>query len=613
MERNNLIAILLIGLVFMGYMWWTTENAPPKKNTNALFQDSTITGEPSESNVEPELKDDSPVMDSLGAADKFGRYFSQFAFGEEKIYTIETDLYIAKFTSHGANLVEFTLKDYTKWDGVPSQLIWEGDKQLFLDFLSVDGRPIDSRELYFEIVGEDSIRVRNEETAELTAILKIGDNQYIKKNFKFYGNEYIFDHNIELAGLDKVIKKNGYDLNWANGVKYQEYRSDMESNYAEVVTSANGELIDLDASDYDEEYKEKVSGNIDFASVKSKYFQAAIIPNNFDGDVQMIGVRKRIKDKGFVEHYNVSIQRPYEGGNVKHQYKVYVGPLDYDIVSQYGMSETVNLGWWIFRYIGEYLLMPFFLMLHSFIPNWGFTIIIFSIALKLILMPLSKGQLESSRKMKLLAPEIAKIREKYADNAQKQQQETMALYGQYGVNPMGGCFPMLLQMPILYTLWTVFSTNIHLRQAEFGLWINDLSMPDYILTLPFSIMGFESLSGLALAMSVTMFIQQKMTISDPKQKAMVYMMPLLFMFMFSNFPSGLNLYYFMFNILGIIQQVYVNYFQKNQISLVEMRKSPKKEGFFTKKMKEMQQIAEAQQKSKNGNPVNPNKRKRKNK
>ena len=613
MERNNLITMLLIGLVFMAYLYWNQTNLPEKKTADSLF-DSTYTDFEEKIEPLPGFSSKLDVYDSLSAADKFGKYFSEFAFGEEKIYTIETDLFIAKFSNRGGNLVGYELKEYTNWNKEPSQLIWKDDKQLFLDFLSADGKPIDTRDLYFEIEGRDSIRITNNNTTELSAILDLGDNQYVKKTFKFYGNEYIFDHNIELSGLDKIIKRNGYDLNWDNGLKYQEYRSDMESDYSEATTVANGEVVNIDANDYNEEFKEKVSGHIDYTAVKSKYFLAAIIPFSFDGDVSMNGVRKKIKDNGFVEHYNISIKRPYSGGQIKHQYKVYVGPLDYDEVVKYGLSETVNLGWWIFRYIGEFLLMPFFMLLHSFIPNWGITIIVFSIALKILMMPLSKGQLESSRKMKLLAPEIAKIREKFSDNAQKQQQETMALYSRYGVNPMGGCFPMLLQMPILYTLWTVFSTNIDLRQAEFAFWITDLSMPDYIFHLPFSLMGFTSMSGLALAMSITMFIQQKMTISDPKQKAMIYMLPLLFVFMFSNFPSGLNLYYFMFNILGILQQVYINYFSKNQISLAEMRKSPRKPGFFQNKMKEMQQIAEAKANApRGGGEVNPNKRKRKNK
>jgi len=228
-----------------------------------------------------------------------------------------------------------------------------------------------------------------------------------------------------------------------------------------------------------------------------------------------------------------------------------------------------------------------------FIPNWGVTIIVFSVILKLLLSPLARKQLKSAQKMKLLTPEITEIREKYKDDMTKQQQETMALYSRYGVNPMGGCLPLLLQMPILYALWQLFRSNIDLRQAEFlTFWITDLSVPDTIVDFGFSLMGIKSISGLALAMGVTMFVQQKMTITDPRQKSMVYMMPVMFTLMFSYFPSGLNLYYFTFNLLGIAQQVYINYFSRSRPTLDDLKKMPKKEGWLQKKMKEAQQLAE---------------------
>jgi YidC/Oxa1 family membrane protein insertase len=163
-------------------------------------------------------------------------------------------------------------------------------------------------------------------------------------------------------------------------------------------------------------------------------------------------------------------------------------------------------------------------------------------------------------------------------------------------------------MPILYALWSVLKAAIDLRQANFALWITDLSLPDSIFTLPFPILGISSLSGLAIAMGATMFIQQKMTITDPKQKALVYMMPIMFTLMFSNFPSGLNLYYFMFNLLGILQQVYMNKFSKNKLTLADLKRMPKKEGWIARKMREAQEIAASQGRTipgqKQNNPTN---------
>jgi len=160
---------------------------------------------------------------------------------------------------------------------------------------------------------------------------------------------------------------------------------------------------------------------------------------------------------------------------------------------------------------------------------------------------------------------MTEIREKHKEDPQKMNQQIMRLYKEYGVNPAGGCLPMLLQLPILYALWAVFGSTIELRQAHFIWWIQDLASPDVIATLPakIPIFGIDKISGLALAMGVTMFIQQKMTVKDPKQKMMVWMMPVMMTLLFTNFPSGLNLYYFVFNLLSIVQQSYINKIHKD--------------------------------------------------
>jgi len=261
----------------------------------------------------------------------------------------------------------------------------------------------------------------------------------------------------------------------------------------------------------------------------------------------------------------------------------------------------INFGWrLIVRPIGEWFMLPLFKMIHMFISNFGISIIIFSIIIKILLYPLSISQMRSAQKMKLIQPDVNKIREKFKDDPKAQQAEMMKLYSEMGVNPAGGCLPLLLQMPILYALWAVLRTAIELRQAEFFLWIKDLSMPDVIFSLPFRLplLNVDQFSGLALLMGITMFIQQKMTITDPKQKALVYMMPIMFTLMFSSFPSGLNLYYFMFNLLSIAQQQYINKFSKtSKLTIADLKAMPKKEGFFQKKMREAQEIAAAQGKT----------------
>jgi YidC/Oxa1 family membrane protein insertase len=261
----------------------------------------------------------------------------------------------------------------------------------------------------------------------------------------------------------------------------------------------------------------------------------------------------------------------------------------------------MNLGWkWIVKPIGEYFMIPTMKAIHSFVPNWGISIIIFGLILKALLYPLSITQMKSARKMQLLAPLINEVREKYKDDMQQQQRETMKLYGDYGINPAGGCLPLLLQMPILYAMYSVLSLNVELRQASFlPVWITDLSVPDVILSIPFKIPLFniDKFSGLALLMGATLFIQQKQTVTDPRQKGLVYIMPVMLTLMFSGLPAGLNLYYFVFNIVGILQQVWMTTFSKNKMTLEDLKKAPKKESWLQRKMKEAQEVAESRGKS----------------
>lgn len=204
--------------------------------------------------------------------------------------------------------------------------------------------------------------------------------------------------------------------------------------------------------------------------------------------------------------------------------------------------------------------------------------------------------MQSMKKMQLLQPKIAELKEKYKDDQQKISVETMSLYSKYGINPAGGCLPMLLQMPILVALWSLFNLAIELRNQPFIWWIDNLAAPDIILRLPAGIPLISHISGLAVLMGITMFVQQKMTMKDPTQKALVYMMPIMMTIMFMSLPSGVNLYYFMFNLFSIIQQYYVNN-SKNDVELVPVDK-PKKSGFMQRMMEAAADQQKAQQQNK---------------
>lgn len=601
MDRNNLIAILLIGSIIIGYSLWMSSNQETKPDNLKNFNERVDSLSEEDKSAEKIIPNEIELTDSISMANKFGKFFTPFATGQERVITIETDFYTAKISSKGAAISKWELKNYNQWHGKNSQLIWENDKQVFLNFLSQDGKRIDTRDLFFDMskLKKDYYKISGEKKLSFAASLDFEEGKSLTKNFVFYGDKYHFETDVKLQNLDNILPKRGYNFSWVNGLKYQEYNTIDESNGALALASFNGEAREIDATD-DVEIKDAVKGTtFDYAGIKNKYFAVAFKTDMKNGTVDLYGSKELTSNEGVIEHYDMQIRVPYEGGTQTNSFLVFIGPLESDLVESYGFGSLVDYGWWIFRYIGM-AIFQILSLLQSFIPNWGITIMIFSIFLKVLLYPLSAPQMRASQKMKLLAPQIAKIREKNKDDMQKQQKETMSLYSDYGVNPMGGCLPMLLQMPILYTLWTVFRSNINLRQADFAFWIHDLSIPDTIVDFGFSMMGLKSISGLALAMGVTMFVQQKLTITDPRQKSLVYMMPIMFTLMFSSFPSGLNLYYFMFNLIGIGQQIYINKFSKATLSLEQMKQSPKKESWMQKKMAQAQEMAEMQQKAKSG-------------
>ncbi len=612
MDRNSLIGMTLIMLLIFAWLFYmSVHEVPPPKND---IKNDTTQIVKAQTQNQDDLKPVATVNDSAIKQQKYG-VFAKFANKNEKIYTIENEYLIAKISSKGAAIKYWELKKYKKWDKTPVQLIRNGQGELFINFVTLDAKKIDTRDLNFQLVSEipTNIKLARNQSESLNFELDLGYNRKIIKTIKFYGDKYHIDQTIKVVNLDEVLPTRGYNLVWERGIPPQEYNSVDEASDAMAIVQMNGEVEEFNA-DKEQTVEKSFTGIVDYAAIKTKYFATAIIPQPwqaFDGTVDISGYLRHHKNNGVTETYSINYRIPYKGGTQETNFKVFIGPLDYDLVRTYGLHALINFGWrFLIRPIGEYFMLPIFRFIHNFVPNYGIAILIFAFIIKILLHPLSISQMRSAQKMQLLSPEMEKIRNKYKDDQQAQQKEIMKLYSEYGINPASGCLPLLLQMPILFSLWAVLRSAIELRQAPFIWWITDLSIPDKILSFGFSFLGISHLSGLALLMGATMFIQQKMTITDPRQKALVYMMPIMFIFLFSNFPSGLNLYYFFFNLLAIAQQVYINKFSKKRLTLEDLKRMPKKEGWLQRKMREAQELAEAQGKTLPGmkpvRPVRPN-------
>jgi len=614
MDRQTTLAFIVIGGILIIWLYLNTPTAPPpqktqQNDTTKVLTDSTIKSPIVEKHEEVTKESDT-------SSQRYGKFFSS-GDDKERIITIENDVAIIELSTYGGNIRKYFLKNFLNWYSAGSdstnyqtmvQLINNSLGNAYnLAFVTTDGKAINTRELTFKSNKEKSgYKITGKDSLTIEFSLKTGENGELKKVYTFYGAEYNMLSSIQLIGMHNIISNNAYDLVWENGIRFVEENSVDEANFSNASVYYGDEQVIVDASSNDEILEEDYGGKVDWLGIRNKYFAAIISPLNPAGieGAYIKGYRNQFSNQGVEEVYSGRLIIPFKNTGFEEQYfNVYIGPVDYDILKEYNnkLEAIVDFGSFfglkfIVRPIAEFVLLPLFNFLHGFIPNYGIVIIVFSIIIKIVLYPLTKKSLYSMKRMQLLQPMMAEIKEKYKDDPQKTNKETMKLYSTYGINPAGGCFPLLLQMPIFIALWGLFQIAIDLRQQPFFGWITDLSGPDviYILPLKIPIFGIDKISGLALLMGITTFFQQKMSVKDPKQQMLIYIMPVMLTILFMSFPSGLNLYYFMFNVLSIAQQYYINH--KHDGMVLEPVKNPnRKKGFMAKLMEAAEKNTKVQQ------------------
>jgi YidC/Oxa1 family membrane protein insertase len=561
MDKQSTLGFILIGVVLIVWMWWQT---PPPSAARPAGSDSTHQ-QPARAQ---EVAVPAPVeIHADTTSGSFGKFFTPRATGTVKVIVVNTDLYSAEISTRGGSIRKWELKKYRTWDSVQVQMV-EFDKggDLNLLFTSADGRLINTNSLYFDAPGVPwgTHTLNGTDSVSVTLTLPLEDGRRIVKKLTFRNGSYAIGVDFAFTGMASAISNFEYQVVWEHGLRYTERNSVDESGYAMAYASSGGELIEVDATKVGEPVKRDINGSTDWVATRTKYFAAILMAEKGAAQGAYVeGEHKAAPNNGTKETYSLALKMPLKSGNETAHLTLFLGPLDINVVRglNSGVDQIMSLGAaWIIRPIAEYVMIPLFQLLHMLIPNYGWVIIAFALIINVALSPLSRMQRKSMKRMQQLQPLMEEIKQKYADNQEKQSQAIMNLYKEYGVNPASGCLPLILQMPILFALYAVFRSAIDLRQAGFMFWIHDLSIPDKIVTLPFHIpfFGISEVSGLALAMGVTMFFQQKMTVTDPRQKAMIWMMPILMTLMFNSLPSGLNLYYFVFNLLGILQQTYYN-------------------------------------------------------
>jgi len=543
MDRNTLLAFFLIALVLIFTPKYMDLVAPPPLDA---FPPDTLSEEAKTQNkksfvpsaINKKIPKPNPPLSSPSTNTV------------EKTTTIDGPLYTAIVSSIGGGTIKsFHIKNYYTADSQAVNLL-DGlnGLNLFTGLNDVDGGPINLSVPWNQKGWFSGGALKEKES--LTFSYELSPGKQVERVLTFDPTSYIIDIQVRCDD-DPGAVSGDLTVGWYGGLASTEKNYKDDHVYFKSYVFQGGEIENLKVKSGETESR-LFNGSADWGAIRTKYFVSALIPRELSGvrRVSLSGIYDSL------ETYDVSFLVDIE--NVP-TFSLYLGPLEYERIKGLGvgLERIMDFGWAFIRPISKGVLFALKGM-HEYIPNYGFVLIIFSFLIKIIVYPLTKKSYQSTAAMQVVQPEINALREKYKNNSQKLNQATMKLYKERGVNPLGGCLPMLLQMPLLFALFVVFRTTIELRAEPFVWWIKDLSSPDTIFNLPFTIPIYGSqVAVLPFLMVVSMFVQQKMMsggVQQAQQKTMQYFMTAFFFLIFNSFPSGLNLYYTLFNVLTIAQQ-----------------------------------------------------------
>ncbi len=593
MDKNTILGAFLIFAILIGFSYF---NKPSEKQIEAAkhTRDSLeLVSAQKQKDVEAASKleagkasglvkgtGDTTVQDASDRKDKFGA-FAGGSVGKEKFYVIENNLMKVTFSNKGGRIYSVELKNFKTYTGKPL-ILFEGNRSKFgLNFFS-QNKSIQTESFYFtpsdsiadQVLNGPKIKIGKEgneafnqknkgDSKSLSMRLYAGEGKYLEYKYTLTYNSYLVGFDINTNGLDKVIANNTdyLDLNWNIDVPRQERVSNFgEDNYTTIYYKYQDDKPDKLAKG--KSGSESLRTKTKWISFKQLFFNSTLIADDAFPNADIKSELTK-EDPQFLGNFNADISLPYHGKESESiKMKFYFGPNHYSTLKQYGLSleDLIYLGYAIVSPVNKYLIIPTFNFLRQFISNFGVIILLLTVFIKLLIFPFTFKSYHSQAKMKALKPEIDEINAKFGkDKAMEKQQATMALYKKAGVNPMGGCLPMLFQFPVLIAMFFFFPTSIELRQQSF-LWAHDLSTYDSIFNLPFNIPFYGShVSLFCLLMTVTTIIstylnsQTQNTDAMPGMKTMMYIMPVMFLFILNSYPSGLSYYYFLANVFTIGQ------------------------------------------------------------
>jgi len=610
-DIQSLIGFFLIGAILI---WMLYNNSFENEQPGVTEQDNTEqvpetpATVPSQDQQQAAVTTDSIRMaqaqSQLGA---FG-YSATLPSATENSTTISNDVLELTIDNKGGYISEAHLTQYKTYDSIPVYLIRDGNADFNINFTTTDGRVLDTRNLYFE-----PSLTQSGENQVLSMRLKVSETDFLEYRYVLKPGEYMLDFSIRSQGLNQVFN-NSRDINldWKlRGYRFSKSIS-YENRYTELYYEYDGGKDDyLGHGDFTDDEEEDIT----YVAFKQHFFTSILLTDT-PFERGKFTSRNLVQDEDidtlYTKEYTATLPLTLNGGELNYNMNWYYGPTDFKILNDYdrNLDEIVPLGWGIFGWINQYIFIPFFSFLSGVLPSYGIAIIVMTIVVRIVLSPVTYKSYLSQAKMKVLRPEINELNEKFKDNPMKKQQETMKLYSKAGASPMSGCLPALMQIPVFYALFQFFPSAFELRQKGF-LWADDLSSYDTIAELPFNIPFYgDHVSLFPILASIAIFIYMMMTTGQtmqqtqqpgmPNMKFIMYLSPLLMLFFFNNYASGLSLYYFTSNLITIGIMLVIKYAiideDKIHAKIQENKKKPKKQGKFARKMQEMMEQAEQQQK-----------------
>ena len=595
-DKNSLIGFALMALILIVFNTFffpeITNEKPPAQTTT---EHTTKINEPITTTPIRETQRRDTVNDELR---KIHGLFANSAVSEVKYHTIENDKLKITISNKGGRITSVILKEYKTHDSLALDLFDADSSHFNLQFIT--NKNINTADLYF--VGE-------EYNNSISMKLRIDNNRYIEYLYTIKEDDYLIDFDINIVGMEELIPTavNYMNLEWQMKTPQTEKSKTNQDMYTGIQYqySSDNEVDYLSFSSSDEE---EINARLNWVAFKQQFFSAIFISKNgFEKPTQLTS--KKHEESKFIKDLAAVFELPYSHKkNEQLKFQFYFGPNHYKTLASYDskFEELIPLGWGIFGWVNQYIIIPIFDFLSKFGFNYGIIILLLTLIIKIGLSPFTYKAFLSQAKMKVLKPEIDKINEKNKGKDQmKIQQETMGLYRKAGVNPMGGCLPMLFQFPILIAMFRFFPASIELRQESF-LWADDLSSYDSIYNLGFSIPFYgDHVSLFTLLMTISTLLYTRMNSSMAtgqmaQMKWMMYLMPIMFLGFFNNYAAGLSYYYFLANMFTFTQQYLMTKFIDENVLLAQIEENKKKpakpKSKFQKKLEEMQRQQEQKMK-----------------